>query len=407
MNRKSLGTLILIWLGWFLALYFFQWMVLTRYEPQRPDTAVSWSQYLTDADSETRSVYLMEPFLNNQTAWDSEYYLGIAVGGYDDPQGGRETNPQTGVSTTRNYSFFPMYPYLMKALGFPLQIFRLPPIATAALAGSILSLLGTLAGMTALYDLTAEYFDEDSRLRTAFYLLIFPSGFFLAQIYTEGLFVGMAFWSLALMKRKQWFWASLLGALAAWTRAYGAVLALPLMYHWWTVVGRKEFDTGFLWKWALQGLCALLPVAAYFLWRNSPLGQGWAELQAYYFGRGFMSFEASMESWKSAYAYALSNNPGLIYFGIEVFTVALALLAGIGLLFRDRPVALFSLAVVVLSVFSGSAQSLERYMLAAPAIFIVLAWLGRNKAFDRVWTIASLLLMGLSVTLYTFNFWVG
>jgi hypothetical protein len=407
MNRKSLGTLVLIWMGWFLVLYAFQWLVEERFEPQRPDTAVSWSRYLTGEDSESRSVYLMDPLLNAQTAWDSEYYIGIAAGGYDDPQGGRETNPQTGVSTTRNYSFFPLYPYVMKVLAVPLQIFGLSRIATAALAGVILSLLGTLAGMTALYDLTKDYFDEDGRLRTAFYLLIFPSGFFLAQIYTEGLFIGLAFWSLALMKRRQWLWASLLAALAAWTRAHGVALALPLAYYWWTAVGRKESDPGFLRKWVLQGLCVLLPVAAYLLWRNSPLGQGWAELQAYYFGRGFLLIDATIRDWQAVYEYALRHPPALVYFGIVVLTVGMALVSSLVVWFRDRPVALFSLAVLILSAFSGGAQSMDRYALMAPATFIALAWLGRNRAFDRIWTVASILLMGVEAAMFTFNFWAG
>jgi hypothetical protein len=65
--------------------------------------------------------------------------------------------------------------------------------------------------------------------------------------------------------------------------------------------------------------------------------------------------------------------------------------------------------VVILSVFSGigAAQSQARYMLVAPAMFIVLSDLGKNKVFDRTWTLASILLMGMSVMLYSFDMWVG
>jgi hypothetical protein len=407
MNKKTLGTLVLIWLGWFVVLYAFQSIVTARLDVQRPDTVVSWSAYLTKATSASRSRYLQDPFLNNQVAWDSEYYLGIAVGGYDDPRGGRETNPATGLSTARNYSFFPLYPYLMKVLAVPLGVFELAPIAAAALAGAILSLLGTLAGMIALYDITREYFDEEGGLRTVFYLLIFPSSFFLAQIYTEGLFIGLAFGALALSKRGKWLEASILAVFASWTRAYGAVLVLPLAMAWWKSVNWKQFDRRLLGKTVLQGLSVLLPVAAYLLWRYSPLGQGWAELQVFYFRRGFMSISTSLESWIGGFQYALTNGPATVYFGIEVLAVAIAFFASLGLIRRDPPVALYSLAVVILSIFSGSAQSLERYMLAAPAAFIGLSYLGRRKAFDRTWTIASLLLMGMSLMLYTLKFWVG
>jgi hypothetical protein len=407
MSKKTLSTLVRIWLGWFVVLYAFQSVVDMRFAPDRPDTAVSWSAYETEASSASRSVYLQDPFLNNQVAWDSEYYLGIAVGGYDDPRGGRETNPATGRATERNYSFFPLYPYLMRALALPLDIFELPPIATAALAGAILSLLGTLAGMIALYDITREYFDEDGSLRAVFYLLIFPSAFFLAQIYTEGLFIGLAFGALALSKRGRWLEASIMAVLASWTRAYGAVLALPLAIAWFRSTPWREFNRRLLVKTALQAVCVFLPIAAYLLWRFSPLGRGWAELQVFYFGRGFLTVGASLASWVQGFEYAKTNGPATVYFGLEIFTVAIAWIASLSLLRRDPPVAWFSLGVVVLSIFSGSAQSLERYMLAAPATFIALASLGRKPAFDRTWTIASLLLMGMLATLFTFKFWVG
>jgi len=407
MNKKTLGTLVLIWLGWFLVLYAFQTVVSARYDVARPDFAVSWSQSETQASSASRSIYLEDPFLNNQVAWDSEYYLGIAVGGYDDPRGGRETNPATGRATERNYSFFPLYPYLMKTLAVPLDIFELPPISTATLAGVIISLLGTLGGMVALYDITREYFDEEGSLRTVFYLLIFPSAFFLAQIYTEGLFIGLAFGTLALSKRGRWLEASVLALLAAWTRAYGAVLALPLAIVWFRSVPWRQFNRGLLRKTVVQGASVFLPIAAYLLWRLSPLGRGWAELQVFYFGRGFLTVEASLASWFEGIRYAATNGPGTVYMGIQILAIVIAFFGSLSLLRRDPPVAWYSLAVVILSVFSGSAQSMERYMLAAPAAFISLAFLGKHKAFDRTWTIASLLLMEMSVALYTLKFWVG
>jgi hypothetical protein len=240
-------------------------------------------------------------------------------------------------------------------------------------------------------------------------MLIFPSAFFFAQIYTEGLFVGLAFCSLVLTKRKEWIWASLLGMLAAWTRAHGAALALPLLVAWvMSVNWKSDIRSQLNWKWALQGLFALLPLGAYYVWRTSPLGEGWAELQVFYFGRGLMSIEQSIGSWKDAFLYACyMSQEGLIYFTIEVFAIVVALVGSIWLIRRDPIVALFSLAVVLLSIFSGSAQSMARYMLIAPALFILLGYCGRNKIFDKAWTLASILLMGMSVLLFSYDMWVG
>lgn len=409
-DRKTLRTLILIWLAWFVVLYAFQWLVTTRLSVNRPDHAVSWSATETLPSSNAGKIYLLEPFLNRQVAWDSEYYVGIAVGGYDDPAGGVVTNPATNLPVIKNYSFFPLYPFLMKAVMLPLGVLGMNAIATASLAGVIISLLGTLAGMIALWELARHHFDEEGAFRSLLYLLIFPTGFFLAQVYTEGLFVGLACWCLLLLKRKQWLWASVLAFFAAWTRAHGAALALPLALAWimqfdWSRNVIKQIDRSRV----LQGLAVLLPVAAYFIWRGSALGLGWAELQQFYFGRGLLSIHQSLNSWANVFFYARyqSEGEGLIYFGIEVVTVVLAAVAGIWLLRRDPQVALFSLAIVGLSVFSGSAQSMARYMLVAPANYLFLAYLGKNWAFDRAWTLASLLIMGMSVMLFSFDMWVG
>ncbi len=56
--------------------------------------------------------------------------------------------------------------------------------------------------MLALFDLTRDSLGEDGALRAVFYLIVFPTGFFLIQVYTEGLFVGLAFGCLAMLKRQ-------------------------------------------------------------------------------------------------------------------------------------------------------------------------------------------------------------
>jgi hypothetical protein len=409
MKKTTIVTLVMIWLGWWLVLYGFQWLVTSRLDINRPDYAVPWTKTETTKSSNKGKIYLLEKFMNRQVAWDSEYYLGIAVGGYNDPVAG-QARTSDGTLHIKNYAFFPFYPYVMRIVMIPLGVLGMNPIATATLAGSIVSLLGTLAGMLALYDITKDFFDEDGVIRTVFYMLVFPTGFFLAQIYTEGLFIGLAFWSLALMKRKKLLWAGLLAIFATWTRAQGAALALPLLIAWLTMIDwKKPFGEQFSWKWVLLGLTVLMPLAAYLLWRNSFLGQGWAAIQPGYFGRGLMQIPEAIGSWKYNLEYASTNLQSGVYYGFEIFAILLALVSGIALLRKFPEVASFSLAVVILSVFSGAgaAQSQARYMIVAPTMYILLAIFGKNKIFDRVWLLMSILLMGMSVMLFSFDMWVG
>lgn len=409
MTKTNIRNIVLLWLAWVVIIPGFQWIVTTRLGIERPDLAVPWTRTETLSSSNTGKIYLLEPTMNRQVAWDSEYYVGIAAAGYDDPQAGAVTNPRTGNLVIKNYSFFPFYPYVMRIFAWLPGLFGLNPIAAASLAGVIVAILGTLAGMISLWDITRQYFDEEASERAVFYALIFPTSFFFAMVYTEGLFIGLALGALALSKRGHWMWASILGLLAAWTRAHGAALTLPLIVFWlMQIKWREPLKEQITWKWYLQGAFALLPLLGYLIWRYSALGMGWAELQEFYFGRGLMSVERSIDGFKNAFKYARNiGNAALIYFAIEIGSILTTLIASIWLIRRDPAVALFSLAVVALSIFSGSAQSMARYMLIAPALYIFLAQLGGNKIFDRAWTLFSILLLGMQATLFAFDMWVG
>jgi hypothetical protein len=248
MNKRTFRNIVLLWLAWALILIGFQAFATARVQPQWPDSAQGWTEATTSPTAKIKyqadHPYLLEPFMNNQVAWDSEYYLAIAVGGYDDPCAptmnldqqdvsvpctdknpppARE-NPQKPISLS--YAFFPFYSVLIHLFALPIGLF-LKPIAAATLAGVIVSALGTLAGMLALYDLTYDSLGEDGGMRAIFYLLIFPTGFFLVQVYTEGLFIGLAFTCLAMLKRKHLVLAALLAAAATMTRAVGVALVIP------------------------------------------------------------------------------------------------------------------------------------------------------------------------------------
>jgi hypothetical protein len=296
----------------------------------------------------------------------------------------------------------------MRAAMVPLGLLALNPLAAASLAGVLVALLGTLAGLTALYDLARDTLGEDGALRAAFYLLIFPTGFFLAMVYTEGLFIALAFWVLALSRRGHWAWASLLALLAPWTRAHGAALALPLFVAWLRGLDRtRPLSPQLTPRFWLQGLAALAPLASFLVWRLGPMGQNWEVIQQVFFGRGLLSLSRTLDSWTAMFAYAGANSQGLVFAALETGAVALAALAGLWLLRRQPEVALFNLALVLLSAFSGVAQSMARYMLVAPATYLVLARFGRRPVFDRLWTVLSLLFFALEALLFGFDMWVG
>jgi len=96
-----------------------------------------------------------------------------------------------------------------------------------------------------------------------------------------------------------------------------------------------------------------------------------------------------------------------VYYLLEFGAVVLAVVACL-LLWKERPeLSAFGLAMIVFAFTTGSAQGMVRYVLPAVPIFWVLARWGRNPIFDRVWSLASILLMGMEATLFSFDFWVA
>ena len=514
MTRKSALTLVLIWILWAVILIGFQILAAARFQPDYPDTVLEWTAGETSPGAHDSQPYLLEPFMNQQVAYDSEFYLSIAYAGYDDPglravwldpqkepepiwgkfpmpfgipndfESGRPPGvPENYQAYSLNYAFFPFYPQVIRALYYPLLIFGLNPIATATLAGVIVSLLGALGAMFALYDLTRDSLGDSGAIRTAFYLIAFPTGFFLAMVHTEGLFVGLAFGSLALLRRKRWILVALLAGFATVTRAVGGALIIPLLIAWlqeiWPILRRRlgrdeavdQSEGGFRWRLAGNGLLALSPLIAFGVW-NALLGTQFRNVEAAFFDRGMFVVKRSIEGWQDAFRslFVLSLESfeiiRLVWLGMLVFTILLIakiivwqwygdhipkqvsigvglMLAGFGaalaiIWFRNTNneqrtfyymvefsatilalaacaytlrtmpgLALFSLMVVLISFFSGAPQGMHRYILGAPAVFVMLGTLGQDDVFDRTWTLGSVLLMGLFATLFAANFWVG
>jgi len=407
MSSQTPRNLILLWLAWIFILLGFQAWTVMRFQIKHPDYALEWTPIDTALTYKLDKPYLNEPLMNQQVAFDSEYYLSIATVGYADPK--VTAGEIHGERVPLNYAFMPFYPYVMKVIAFPLKVLQLTPIATSTLAGVVVSVLGTLAGMLALYDLAHEELGEAGGLRAAFYLLIFPAGFFLAMVYTEGLFVGLAFGALALIKRQQWLWAILLAVLSTWTRAVGVALVIPLAIAFvrtgqWKQV--KLTRSGI--KYLVLALLMFTPLLAYFVWRYSPWGQMFQLVEDNYFGRQFLDIGPSLSGWTKAFLSIFgTNHQTAAYYMIEIGGTLLGFFACIFTFRRYPEAACFSLAVIFISLTSGYPQGMHRYVMTAPVVFLFLSRLGKNPAFDRAWTILSTLIMGGMALLFAAELWAG
>lgn len=409
MKLKSWQLITLFWLVWASLLNGFQVFTTRRLALARPDPVLDrTAQFSNQAflDSLPALGGFWEYYSDPHVAWDSNYYLSIATGGYEDPHMPVLTT-RLGAGLSRNYAFLPLYPLLARLAAAPMR--WLWAEREAVIWGAIVvALLGALAGALALADLAGG--EEDGR-RAAFYLLVFPTAFFFSQVYSEGLFTGLAFGCLALVARRQWLGAGLLASAACLTRTAGAGLVLAMAAG--VIVDahqarqRGELSRGQL-AWQTAGL--LLPLVTLAVWSLSPFGEKFFIVQDAYFHRKTFALAESWASWSAALrGYFDGSLPAVrqAYFSLEFGSVALALVAGLATLRRCLPAAVFSLFILVASVLSGYPQSMARYMLTVPSIYLFLSPLGRNRLFDRGWTLFSVLLLGALLTLFTFDLWVG
>jgi hypothetical protein len=301
-------------------------------------------------------------------------------------------------------AFFPVYPLLIRVFSLPLKLLPIPGIGALTVAAVFVSLLGTLAAMFSLLSMTRPSLGDDGGVRAAFYFLIFPSGFFLAQVYSEGIFLGITFAALAFLLKRKWGWAALFAALATWTRPGGAVLFLPMVIVWvmdrtWRAEQKMMI---------LRSLAVLAPVVSYGIWRLTPLADRFFLVESNFFGRGFLAISRSLEGWHYAWHLMLNGlPPSRFYYGLEFASIALGILCCLLLLKTHPALSLFGLAMIGFALTSGGPQGMVRYVLTAPPIFMVLARWGKNQVFDRAWTLLSILIMGLEVTLFSFDFWVA
>jgi hypothetical protein len=153
--------------------------------------------------------------------WDSDWFLEVARRGY-------YPEPDSAPA-----AFFPMYPMLIRALT-PLCLGK---DWVAALLVANLAMFGALA---VLFRLTEHEFDRATAGRTTFYLVAFPTGFFLTAAYNEGLFIGLMVATVYCLRRQQWWWAGGFGALAAFTRSAGVLMIGVFIYEYVRVHGIRR-----------------------------------------------------------------------------------------------------------------------------------------------------------------------
>ena len=140
--------------------------------------------------------------------FDANWYTVIAETGYGSIRG--------------DIHFPPIFPLLIRIL--------MPLFGNAFLAGLFISHLATLYAIKLLFDVLCEWGEERFAKRAIFFMLVFPTSFFLFSAYTESLFMVAALLSFKQMKEHHWAWSGFWVFCAILTRLQGIALIIPMAY---------------------------------------------------------------------------------------------------------------------------------------------------------------------------------
>lgn len=168
--------------------------------------------------------------------WDANAYLRIALFGYTN-EGERRFD----------IAFFPLYPALVRVLD---TVFD-----NELLVGFIISGAASIAAGLLLYKLARLDYSESVAFSAVWFLLIFPTSYFLHIPYTESLFLALVIGSFLFARKKDWLVAGVLGSLACATRVNGLVLCFALLFEVW--LQWREDGRKFDWRWLWLGLIPL------------------------------------------------------------------------------------------------------------------------------------------------------
>lgn len=324
--------------------------------------------------------------------WDGYWYFYITHFGY--------------VGRPLAAAFFPLYPYVLRALGGSVAMGMLFSVACYAVAAVV------------LYRLAEAELSSGAAWGAVLGLAFFPTAFYFNALYPEALVLLLSVTSFSWARRGRYGWAGLAAGVAAFGTIDALFLGIPLLYYLWT---RKE---PFRRWWSLvlvpSGLLAFMALLE--LRFKNPLQ---FETVQGNWGRAFHPlwvtfYQSAVEFWHYIpYAVSfphlfsthqptvsLSNAWNLLFLAAAIWLFVLAVRR------LPAPYWLFSLAVLLLPLSYPSAgvplMSFPRLMLAAWPLFLALGdFLARRPraVYPYLW-VAGLCGVVL-VALFTTGHWVA
>ena len=320
--------------------------------------------------------YLQNPLLWGWANMDGQHYLSLAQNGYFQFE----------------QAFFPLYPLLIRFFGNLLR-------GNYLLSALLISHFSFLGSLIIFYKLLGQEFSLKVAKWVIISLLVFPTSFFFAGVYTESLFFFLTIGSVYSLVKKKWLLAGILAGLASATRLVGIFLLPVFFYEWW-----KEKKKPILKFLAILISPMGLLFYMFYLWRTYADPLMFFHVQPA-FGAG-RSGEKIILLPQVLYRYLkIFTTAQLSYdYLIAVFEFVVFFLA-VYLLLRyykqiSLPYLLFGWLVLLTPTLSGTLSSIPRYLLINFPLMIIL---GRLEGKVKIISLSLSLLLLILVTMFFFR----
>ena len=245
--------------------------------------------------------------------------------------------------------------------------------------------------------------------RTIFYLLAFPTGFYLVAAYNESLYIAIVAGSLYCMRRRHWWLAGVLAGFASGTRMLGVLLGVAFLYEYLRQRGFSPRRIRWDLLWILLTPSGLLFYALY-CWRTLGDPLYFEKMQSNWFHEGYQwpwttlaqVSKLAAQTHPVLSADSIRNIYNLIIAVAWLVLLLVALDRQWGLGKEQAYLVIFSAGVILAPLVNPihnyyPLSSMLRFALECIPVFMVLAKMGRNARFDRVYTMAALGLQGVMV----------
>lgn len=316
--------------------------------------------------------------------WDSIRYVRIAQFGY------------SGAGSDRNDIFgFPLFPWLVRLFAFIFQDYLI--------SGFIVAGFASIAAGLLFYKLIKLDFSDSIARNAVWFMLIFPTAYFLHINYNESLFIALALGCLIAARKENWLLAGIFGAFLCLTRVNGLVIIPTLLTEAFLQYRASgKFQRQWLWL-------AIVPIgfAVYLLLNYSAEGDAFAFVAV---GREtfYKSFAMPWTGIRNVYRVIWSrqleqSQMGGVY---ELAFIALGAVGTIACGFLLRPTYTVWMAFDWLLVTSvGFVISVPRFTLSMFPLFILFAKLAERRSWFNAITVWSLLLMALFISKFVQGQW--